>query len=117
MKIVLADDDAHIRTYFATALKRRGHTVAEVGNGSAALQLFADCKGEIDILITDCKMGEGPNGIEVIRKVLVQNPNVRAYLISGFISGDDVNAALAAGAKEVFPKETSARTLCEKLLL
>jgi putative two-component system response regulator len=63
-RILVADDDEHIRRFLGDFLRLEGYEVVEVGNGESALQTMA--KDPPDLLLLDVMM-PGINGIEVCR--------------------------------------------------
>jgi two-component system OmpR family response regulator len=65
-KILLVDDDPHIREVVQFALEKAGLDVFEAGDGGAALALFGKTKP--DLVILDITMPE-VDGLEVCRQV------------------------------------------------
>jgi two-component system, cell cycle response regulator CpdR len=63
-RIVIAEDQAHIRNVLAMWMQRNGHEVLQAETGTQALELLRE--NEIDLLITDVNMPE-MNGIELTR--------------------------------------------------
>lgn len=66
MKILIADDDAHIREVVRFALAREGHEVIEASDGAEALKRFAET--DPDMVILDVGMPEA-DGLEVCRQI------------------------------------------------
>jgi len=65
-KILVVDDDAHIRSVLCFALAREGFSTAEAGDGQAALAVFA--REKPDLLILDVMMPE-MSGTELCRRL------------------------------------------------
>ena len=65
-KILIADDDAHIRNVIRFALARDGHAVVEAADGAAALALLA--REAPDLLVLDVMMPE-MDGTELCRRI------------------------------------------------
>jgi len=82
IRILLAEDDAAMRTYLVRALERSGYGVLAVDRGTAALaQVKAG--GRFDLLLTDIVMPE-MDGIELAQKVAIASPDTRVMFITGF---------------------------------
>lgn len=81
MNILVIDDDASVRKFIATTLKREKHTVFEAENGTEGLQVLQQERG-IDLIITDLIMPE-KEGIETIMEVRKMNPAIKIVAISG----------------------------------
>jgi len=88
IRILLAEDDASMRTYLARALERSGYEVVAVDRGTAALPLIAS---GFDLLLTDIVMPE-MDGIELAQKAAALAPEMRVMFITGFAA-----VALKAG--------------------
>jgi two-component system, cell cycle response regulator CpdR len=88
IRILLAEDDASMRTYLARALERSGYEVVAVDRGTAALPLIAE---GFDLLLTDIVMPE-MDGIELAQKAAALAPEMRVMFITGFAA-----VALKAG--------------------
>jgi len=91
LRILLAEDDASMRTYLARALERVGYRVVSVDNGAAALPLLE--AEPFDLLLTDIVMPE-MDGIELAQQAAELAPGIRVMFITGFAA-----VALKAGRK------------------
>ena len=80
-RILLAEDDDHLRLFLSRGLQRAGHIVDAVGDGTAALALTQDT--DFDLLLADVVM-PGLDGIELARKVAERQPGIRIMFITGF---------------------------------
>ena len=65
-KVLVADDDSHIRDVICFALRREGFEVVEARDGTTALTAFE--REAPDLVILDIMM-PGPDGLEVCRAV------------------------------------------------
>jgi DNA-binding NtrC family response regulator len=79
-KILVVDDEDSIRDLLRKSLEKRGYSVSTASNGDEALAVLL--QEEIDLLITDLVMPD-KEGLEVIREVRKQLPNVKVIAISG----------------------------------
>jgi len=80
-RILLAEDDDHLRRFLSRGLQRAGHIVDAVGDGAAALALAGNTN--FDLLLADVVMPE-LDGIELARKVSKRQPGIRVMFITGF---------------------------------
>jgi two-component system, cell cycle response regulator CpdR len=80
-RILLAEDDDHLRLFLSRGLQRAGHMVDSVGDGTTALALALGA--DFDLLLADVVM-PGLDGIELARKVAERQPGIRVMFITGF---------------------------------
>lgn len=79
-RILVLDDEEHMREAVRLALERDGHEVSEVADGATALSLFRD--HPTDIVITDLVMPH-KDGAEVIRDLRKLSSRVKIVALSG----------------------------------
>ena len=89
-RILLAEDDASMRTYLVRALERVGYAVDPVASGIDALPLLE--RESYDLLLTDIVM-PGMDGIELAQRAASLAPGMRVMFITGFAA-----VALKTGA-------------------
>ncbi len=65
--LLLVEDDLTIRSMLEEALEEAGYAVTAAQNGSEAIKLLDQQRGELKGLITDIDLGEGPEGWDVAR--------------------------------------------------
>ena len=65
-KILIVDDEEHIRMLYKETLSRDGHQVITAASGKEALACLE--KSEIDLVILDIEL-EGENGINVLKSI------------------------------------------------
>src|SRR3984957_3476838 len=80
-RILLAEDDDHLRLFLSRGLQRAGHPVDSVGDGAAAPALAHGIGS--DLLLADVVM-PSLDGIELARKVAERQPGIRVMFITGF---------------------------------
>lgn len=113
--VIVADDDADIRTLVAIAVARSGlELIDELADGNSAweaIQSFAP-----DIVILDVSM-PGMTGLEITRLIRAddQVKGIHVILLSAGVDSASRQAGLNAGANEYFVKPFSPRELSEKL--
>jgi DNA-binding NtrC family response regulator len=79
-RILLVDDDDHVRRPVQMNLTRTGHQVVEARNGREAMDIYR--REQFDVVITDLIMPE-QEGLETIQQLKKHNPAVRVIAISG----------------------------------
>jgi two-component system cell cycle response regulator CpdR len=80
-RILLAEDDASMRTFLARALERAGHEVVEVGDGMSALTRLHEER--FDLLLADVVM-PGLDGVELARRASQVEAGLKVMFITGF---------------------------------
>ena len=101
MKILLVDDDEWIRDSLSLFLEAEGCNLltfetAEEGMESVKQQAY-------DIVISDYKL-PGMDGLEFLRRVKEQQPNVFEILITAYANCEILNEAEMMGVKDIIPK-------------
>ena len=81
IRILLAEDEAAMRTYLARALENAGHEVVAVDRGTAALPHLE--AGHFDLLLSDIVMPE-MDGIELAQRCAEISPATKVMFITGF---------------------------------
>jgi len=99
--ILVADDDAGIRTVVAQALTRAGYEVRTASN-AATLWNWVE-KGEGDLVITDVMMPDG-NGLDLVPKIRHLRPDLRIVVMSAQTTLMTAVKATERGAFEYLPK-------------
>jgi signal transduction histidine kinase/DNA-binding NarL/FixJ family response regulator len=98
LRILLADDLAMNRRVTTELLERRGHEVAEVGGGRAAVA--AALEKEFDVVLMDVEM-PGMNGLEAARAIrageLASGTRVPILALTAHDSPDDREGVRRAG--------------------
>jgi signal transduction histidine kinase/FixJ family two-component response regulator len=79
-KLLLVDDEEGIRKVLGITLADLGYDVFTAENGEQALQIFQ--KETPPIVLTDIKM-PGMDGIELLQKIKLENPDSEVIMITG----------------------------------
>jgi PAS domain S-box-containing protein len=111
-RIVVADDEAGVRSFLRLVLEGAGYEVLEAPSGKLALQEAR--AGRVDLVITDLVMPE-QEGIETIRALCREVPGVGIIAISGALGPQFLEVARMLGAQAVLSKPLSAELLLAKV--
>jgi len=111
-RIVVADDEAGVRSFLRTVLEDGGYEVMEAANGKEALK--AALAGRVDLVITDLVMPE-QEGLETIRALRKEIAGIGIIAISGAFGGRFLETARMLGAQAVLSKPFSGELLLAKV--
>lgn len=81
--VLLAEDDAEVRTAVAKMLQHEGFNVLHASSGSDALNRCRSHEGRLDLLLTDVVM-PGMSGRELAIHVQTARPDIRIVYMSGY---------------------------------
>src|SRR5277367_2947392 len=101
LRILFADDEAHLRDLMSMELPRLGHEVTVCPDGTAAVKALE--KGSFDVALLDVKM-PGLTGIEVLAKVRQASPDTQVIILTGQATVDTAVQALRLGAFDYLTK-------------
>jgi CheY-like chemotaxis protein len=113
--VLLVDDDAIVREVLTLSLEDSGYAVLSADSGSAALLRLASAV-RVDILVSDLTM-PAMDGLELIRSVQAQRPNLPAVLLTGY-AGDGATLAVGgaiSGAFSLLRKPVSGTQLVDRI--
>lgn len=101
LRILFADDEAHLRDLMQMELPRLGHEVTVCPDGASALKALE--KGSYDAALLDLRM-PGMTGIEVLSKVRQISPDTQVIILTGHATVDTAVQALRLGAFDYLTK-------------
>ena len=99
--VLVADDDAGIRTVIGQALERAGYQVRVTSNAATLWQWISDGQG--DVVITDVVMPD-ENGLDLIPRIRKIRPELRVIVMSAQSTLLTAVKATERGAFEYLPK-------------
>ena len=103
-KILLVDDEPHIRKFVGLLLKQLGSpTIIEAGNGQEALALYRQERP--DLVLLDVNM-PGLDGLATLRALRELDPEVVAIMLTSLASRQMVEGAADLGACLYIRKDT-----------
>jgi DNA-binding NtrC family response regulator len=101
LRILFADDEAHLRDLMQMELPRLGHEVTVCPDGAAALRTLE--RGMYDAALLDLRM-PGLTGIEVLGQVRQVSPETQVIILTGHATVDTAVQALRLGAFDYLTK-------------
>jgi response regulator RpfG family c-di-GMP phosphodiesterase len=114
VRVLVVDDDRHVRTLVRHVLEPAGCSVTEAADGAAALRALES--GPCDLLVLDLRM-PGLDGYAVCRQLRERPPcpHLKVVVFSGHSGPEELTAALAHGADEFLPKPFDPQLLAAKV--
>jgi DNA-binding NarL/FixJ family response regulator len=109
-RVALVDDHQLFRAGVRAELEGLVDIAGEAATVDDAVELI--CSEEPDVVLLDVHMPEG-GGVEVIRRVAAERPNVRFLALSVSDAAEDVIAVIRAGARGYVTKTISGPELAD----
>ncbi len=100
-KILIVDDDQDVRISLFETLSHGRFQVMAAENVTMALEMVAD--NQPDLVLADLKMPDG-NGLDLLKKLKIQVPELPVILITGHASVDTAVEAMRLGALDYILK-------------
>ena len=110
--VLLAEDDATLRTALTIALESEGYTVCACANGDEALTAYAERRP--DLMLLDVMMPV-KNGYEVCVEVRRVDPALPILFLTAKSSEEDVVLGLGLGADDFLAKPVRMRELLARI--
>ncbi len=112
--ILVVDDEAAIREALVQTLEDHGYRAYTAEDGSDALALYFQRRGEIKLVLTDLAMGH-MDGVELVRAVRRLDSNVRVIVSSGHCVPEQAILLESFGVKTFLDKPYTAAKLMKAL--
>ena len=112
--ILLVDDEDMIWEVVINMLSELGYEVVLAENGKEAVEICAENKGAVDLVILDMLMPV-MNAHEAFPLLKQNNPDIKVLLASGYVEEEDVQDLLAAGALGFMRKPYRLKDLARKI--
>lgn len=81
--VLVAEDDVLVGTTILDALEEAGYEVLHAMSGTEAIKLLDNRTADIKALVTDIKLGDGPNGWEVAHHARTLLPSLPVVYATG----------------------------------
>lgn len=109
IKILLADDEPHIRVLMRTVMESmNAEVVAEAANGEEAVALFREKKPDMVFLDISMPLMDGKTAL---KKILGESPNACVIMLTSMSAMTTVKECLDAGAVNYIRKDTPLKEL------
>ena len=112
--ILVADDEAQVRSLARDILLGAGYRVLEAEDGEQALRVAENHQGAIHVLLTDIMM-PGINGKELAGRFIVARPDAKAIFMSGRVAEVISDAGVLIPADAFLAKPFTAERLLNKV--
>lgn len=100
-KILIVDDQFGIRILLNEVLQKEGYETFQAANGVQALDIVA--KHSPDLVLLDMKI-PGMDGIEILKRMRVDNQEIRVIIMTAYGELDMIQEAKDLGALTHFAK-------------
>ncbi len=101
LRILVIDDEAHIRKTTGVTLDALGHETELVQNSAEALSRLQ--KESFDVAFLDLRLGE-ENGLDLIPKLIALEPKLNVIVFTAYSSIDTAVEAMRRGAVDYIGK-------------
>lgn len=101
-RILIIDDEEHIRRMMRLTLEAAGYAVGEAGDGLEGLKVYGD-GSDWDAVVLDQRM-PGIDGLETLRRLRANNPRARVVMATAYASIELAVDAMKFGAADFVRK-------------
>jgi CheY-like chemotaxis protein len=108
-RILIIDDEEHIRRMMRLTLEAAGYAVGEAPDGPEGLKLYRDGSDWAGVVL-DQRM-PGMDGLETLRRLKASNPRVRVVMATAYASIELAVDAMKLGASDFVRKPMTPETL------
>ena len=108
-RILIIDDEEHIRRMMRLTLEAAHYTVGEASDGLAGLGLYGD-GSQWDVVVLDQRM-PGIDGLETLRRLKAIKPDARIVIATAYASIELAVEAMKLGATDFLRKPMTPETL------
>jgi len=109
MRLLVIDDEPHIRHMMRLTLEATGYQVDEAADGQAGLDRFHDGT-QYDAVVLDQKM-PGLDGLETLRRIKALTPDACVVMVTAFASIELAVDAMRLGATDFLRKPMTPESL------
>jgi two-component system, NtrC family, response regulator AlgB len=100
-RVLVIDDEKNIRATLSLCLEQIGCQVTGVASAESALPTLA--RAPYDLAFLDLRLGTS-NGLDLIPKLLAENPNLMIVVMTAYATVDSAVEAIKRGAADYLPK-------------
>jgi len=99
--VLLVDDEPAVLSALGRLLRGLPCEVLSARNGADAVQLLADNRSRIDLVVSDMRMPE-MDGLQLLTRIAAEYPAVRRILLTGYADLDTTISAINQGHIDYF---------------
>ena len=114
MRILIVEDETSISNFIRDGLQEEGFAVDVADNGKKGLELALDNLEEYDVILLDWML-HGMNGIEICRKIRMENTTLPIIFLTAKDTVDDAVFALEPGPNDYIRKPFSFEELLARI--
>ena len=112
--VLLVEDEPALRELAEAVLKKLGYNVFIAPGGEAALGIWEEHQGSINVLLTDVIMPK-MSGSELAKKLREKNPRLKILFMSGYTDDMLKDYGVLGGETQLIQKPFTAEGLARKL--
>jgi two-component system cell cycle sensor histidine kinase/response regulator CckA len=112
--VLLVEDEPGVRLLAETVLRKLGYKVLVADCGEAAIEIWNQKKGSIDVLLTDVIMPQMSGG-DLAHKLREMNPRLKILFMSGYTDDMIASHGVLAGETQLIQKPFTAEALGRRL--
>ena len=94
LSVLVVEDNQHMLFLAEKILRREGYLILTATDGRAALDIWRQRKGHIDVVLLDVGL-PGISGQEVLHEITSEDPQVRFIVTSGYLEPETLGANAA----------------------
>jgi PAS domain S-box-containing protein len=113
--ILLVEDEAPLLKLMHHILESYGYKVLDCSTGKAALEIWAQHKEKVDLLLSDLILPDGMTGQELAKILQAEKPGLKVVYTSGYDSARLAAGAMPAQGAVFIEKPFHARKLVETI--
>ena len=110
MRILIVDDEEHLRRVMRLTLEASGHQVTEAANGEEGLRRFGEGH-HVDVTLLDQRMPGRLDGLETLRRMKQQRGDATIIMVTAYATIDLAVDAMKLGATDFVRKPMTPETL------
>ena len=108
LKILVAEDERHIRELISKTLENNGYTTIQAENGDVAYDAFLN--EHIDLIITDIMMPK-IDGVSLVKEIRQLNKNIPIIMLTALDTFKDKEKGFTSGADDYIVKPVNTQEL------
>ena len=112
--VLLVEDEPGVRALAEAVLRKLGYKVLVADGGEAALEIWTEHRGSIDVLLTDVIMPRMSGG-DLAHKLREMNPRLKILFMSGYTDDMLASHGVLAGETQLIQKPFTAEALGRRL--